>query len=534
MTTSIGYALGIGSGLDIKALVDGLAEASKAPKAALLAKREEANAAKVSRLAEISYAIDFFASSMSSLLSGGTLFSQPSVSDPTIFGATALAGARLGDLTAEMEVLQLAKTQTLESGHLANKSAPVGQGTLTLHTANGAFDVVIDESNDSLEGLAKAINDAKAGVTASIVTDANGARLVLKGGSGEAQAFTLSVPDGTNSGLERFAFGPAMTGGMTLAQAAQDAIIRLDGVEVHRGSNSFSDLIEGVKIDLARAAPGSIVTIGVTRPSAAIEQAVKDFVEIYNEMMNIIAQATASGEPGSLRNDLGVRELQRELAKIPSMQLVSQGDGPRTLAEIGVRTNRDGTLSLNASQLQAKLAEDPHGVEALFNPSQHSSDPNILIKSAMGRVKPGVYTVTDLVSAGDGTQATGKIDGQTAISSGSHIVAPSSSKAVGLILEVGAAASSVTITIDPGLAGALQVLRDGLRARSGPFAATQDRLSSESKEIAKDREALERRSETYYNQLLSSFTAMERQVSAFKATQSYLEQQVKIWTNDRR
>lgn len=536
MTSSIGYSLGIGSGLDIKALVDGLAGASRGPKDALIARREEANHAKVSTLAEMSNAIDSFATALSTLISGGTLFSQPTVSDSTLLGAAAVPGSRLGNLSAQIEVVQLAKAQTLESAPLAARTDPVGQGTLTLATGSGSFDVTIDASNDSLDGLAQAINAAKAGVTASVVTDSNGARLVLKGGTGDAQAFTLSVAAGAGSGIERFAYDPALPGGMTRAQAAQDAIVRLDGVEVRRAANSFDDLIEGVRIDLKKAAPGSTVAIGVSRPTAAIEQAVQDFVAAYNEMATMIAGATApgvAGESGPLRGDLGVREMQRRLRELPSMVLSSQETGPRTLAEIGVRTNRDGSLGVDAVKLRSMLTSDPEGVEALFNPSQRSSDPNIVIKSAVGAVRPGVYTVTDLVPSDGTTGASGWIDGKLAVSSGINIVAPAGSKALGLILGVGAAAASVTITIDPGLGGALDLLRDELRARSGPFAATEKRLAAEAKEISEDKEAHERRSERQYDQLLTTFTAMERQVSAFKATQSYLDQQIKMWTADR-
>lgn len=536
MTSSIGYALGIGSGLDIRALVDGLSDAARAPKEELIFRRESLNQARISAVAEISNAIDGFATALAGLLSGGSLYSQPTVSEPTLLAATVIPGAQLGALSHEIEVVQLAKAQTLESAVFAADTDPVGQGTLTLTTAAGSFAVTVDASNDSLGGLATAINGAGAGVTATVVTDTNGARLVLKGATGEAAAFTLSVPDGTVSGLERFAYGPAVTGGMTLAQAAQDAVVRLDGVEVRRSANSFKDLIQGVQIDLKKAAPGSTISLGVARPSAAIEQAVHDFVATYNGVMGMIAELTApgaAGEGGPLRGDLGVREMQRQLRQLPSTALVGQGTGPKTLAEIGVRTNRDGTLSVDTSRLQKMLATDPQGVEALFNPSQHSSDPNIVIKSLASKVKPGTYTATNLVPSDGVTGATGTIDGVAAISSGPNIIAPAASPAVGLILGINAAAASVTITIDPGLGGALDAIRDTLRARSGPFATTQARLSAEARDIAEDRQALEMRSEKYYNQLLSTFTAMERQVSAFKATQSYLEQQVKMWTADR-
>jgi flagellar hook-associated protein 2 len=114
---------------------------------------------------------------------------------------------------------------------------------------------------------------------------------------------------------------------------------------------------------------------------------------------------------------------------------------------------------------------------------------------------------------------------------GSNLIAPRTSAAAGLVLGVSGNVASATITIDPGLGGALQSIRDSLRASGGAFATTQKRLSDEAARISKDSEDLTIRSDKYYNQLLTSFTAMDRQVSASKATQSYLDQQVKMWTN---
>jgi flagellar hook-associated protein 2 len=534
MVGSIGFSLGIGSGLDIKSIVDGLAQAERAPKEALIKRREEANSARVSALADAAAGIDSFTSALSGLIGGGTLFSQPSVSDPNLLGAIAVPGARLSELSAQLEVMQLAKAQTLQSVSISNASAPVGQGDLTLTTAAGSFTVTIDSGNDSLSGLAAAINGKAAGVTASIVTDSTGARLVLKGATGEANAFTLSVPAGTGTGLERFAYDPAVSGGMTAAQTAQDAIVRLDGVEVRRASNSFKDLIEGVQIDLKRAAPGSTVAIGLTRPTAAIEQSLTDFVTAYNEFTKALAAQTSAGQAGTaagpLRGDLGIRELQRQLAQLPSQVLNSQGP-IRTLSEIGVSTNRDGTLTLNTARLKSVLERDPLGVEALFNPVQYSSDPAALITSPMGRTKPGSYVLTNLIPAAGGAPASGLFDGIAANANGAFLFAPSTARALGLAVEVKAAAASVTITVDPGLGGALQAIRDTVRGRTGPIAQTQDKLAAEAKDIARDRQQLEARGAAYLAKLTADFTAMERRVSAFKATQSYLEQQVKIWTS---
>jgi flagellar hook-associated protein 2 len=534
MIGSIGYSLGIGSGLDIANLVNGLAAAERAPKEALIQRREEANAAKISALAEASSAIDSFASALSSLISGGTLFTQPSVSDTSILSATTVAGSQIGNLSAQIEVVQLAKAQTLSSAGLSSSTEAVGEGELTLTTAVGSFVVTIDATNNSLEGLRDAINGKNAGVTASIVTDQGTAKLVLKGATGTANAFTLSVPDGTVSGLERFAFGPTVTGGMTEAQAAQDAIVKLDGVELRRSSNSFKDLVDGVQFDLKKAAPGTIVNLGISRPTAAIEQAVGNFVAAYNELNTLLANATApgvNGAGGPLRGDLSIRDMRRQLGQLTSTVLNSRGS-IKTLAEIGVRTNRDGSLSLSTSQLQQALQNDPQGVEALFNPTQYSSDPLLVITSPMGKVKPGTYTFTNVVPESGGVAASGEIDGIAALGSGAFLIAPPSSAAVGLAVEVKGALASATITVDPGLGGALQAIRDALRARSGPIAKSQERLSEEAKDIAEDRTKLETRSKAYYDRLLEQFTTMERQVSAFKATQSYLEQQIKAWNSD--
>lgn len=536
MTSSILTSLGAGSGIDTQALIDSLTKAVHDPKDALIAKRETANKASVSALASISSGIDSFASALTGLVAGGSLFSQPSVSDASVLTASAVAGTRLGALSAQIHVDSLALAQTLVSAPLGAATAPVGQGDLTLTTAAGSFTVTIGAGNDSLDGLAKAINATASGLKASIVSDQGQARLVLKGGTGAAQAFTLAVPAGTTSGLERFAFGAGVSAGMSAAQDAADAVLTLDGVRVTRASNSFSDLIDGVQINLKSAsAPASTVSLGVVRPTAAITQAMSDFVAAYNELHKTLADATAAatqagGNSGPLRGDLSTRALQRQLARLPTQILNSTG-GFSTLAEIGVATNRDGTLSVNATRLQSALASDPEGVEKLFNPVQYSSDPLVQVTSRIGAAAPGTYQLTDLVAAPSGGNASGKIGGLAMLASGPNLVAPAGSAAVGLVVKMLGAASSATITIDPGLGGALQAIRDAVRARSGPIAQSQQQLDKQAAAIAKDRTDMEAKVQGYHDRLVTSFAAMDKQVSAFKATQSYLTQQVAAWNN---
>ena len=529
--TSIATTLGIGSGLDTTQLVTDLAAANKAPKEALITARETANKAKVSSLAGLASGIDGFASALTTLLSGGTLYTQPSSSDPASLGVSAVAGGRIGGLSATLKIDKLALAQTIVSSPVANSSDPIGQGGMTLTTARGTFAITVDSSNDSLSGLARAINAASAGVTASVVTDSSGARLVMKGAVGAAGAFTLTADSGAPASLSAFTYDPAGTSGMTAAQTAQDASLVLDGVTVTRSSNSISDLIPGVKLDL-KAVTTSAVSIGATQPVAAMRQAVLDFVDTYNELKTTLDTATASGlnggTAGPLRSDAGIRAMVRQLGQLSSTKLVSSG-AVTSLADLGVRTGNDGKLSVDTSRLDSVLASNPDDVEAMFNPTQSSSSTLVQITSAVGKVTPGTYMLTNLVA---GPPPSGKIGDLDLIVAGSRLVAPIKSGAGGLIVQPLGDVASATITIESGLGGALQSIRDVLRGSTGPLTTLSDRLASEAKSIADDRTAMEARADAYKATLQKSFTTMDTRVTALKATQAYLEQQVKVWTND--
>ncbi len=546
--TSIISQLGYGSGLDTQTLVAQLTAAARAPKDKLIATREAANTASVSSLATVSNGIDAFSTSLKSLIAGGTLMTQPTASDDGLVGVRALTGARIGDLSAQLEVRQLAQAQSLSSAVVPSRTAGVGTGTLTLTVGTSVTPIRIGAANNSVAGLAAAINDARTGVTATVVDDAGGVRLVLKGGTGAARAFTLAAAadsdpvDGNGApappavALAGFAYDPGAAGGMTRAQEARDAIVRLDGVELSRATNSFSDAIPGVIVDLKKAAVGTTITIGTLRPSEAITAAVTDFVGAYNEMKGLIDAATKPADAdgtgaGPLRGDAGLRDMQRRLARLTATALTGGGAGPRTLSEIGVVTNRDGTLTLNAATLAKTLAADPDGVEALFNPGQRSDSPFVTVTSAFGAARPGTYRLTDLVPpVGTTAVAAGKVDGAAMLGDYTSLVAPAGSAAAGLIIRTSAAVASATVTVDLGIGGALQSIRDALRGTSGPLSATSQRLGKAAVDTGTDRKKLEQRSATYNAQLTAQFTAMEKRVSAFKATQSYIEQQVALWT----
>ena len=378
---SIINALGAGSGVDTVSLVNSLVAAQFDPKAQALSKQSDTATAQLSEVSKVKSAINDFASALNQLVTGGTLAAQPTVSNTGVLSATALPGAKLDGLSASVTVNRLATAQVASTASLGKRTDPVGTGTLTitLGTAttdgNGALtsfaagsaqpvQVTIDSSNNSLDGIAAAINAAKAGVTATVITDVDGsAKLSLKGATGAANAFTVTSND-SSLGALTVDVGQTAT---KLGAVAGNAQLSLDGVTVERATNSVSDLITGLRLDLASAQPGVPVTIGSSVPTASLSTAVSNVVDTYNQLIGELnTDLNAAG--GTLFNDSGVANLRRQLQNLTLTPLTtSTGPGaPTTLADLGVGTQRDGTLKLDTDRLSSQLANNPSAVEAIF------------------------------------------------------------------------------------------------------------------------------------------------------------------------
>ena len=379
--SSILTSLGAGSGVDTASLIASLVQAQFAAKNAALTKQDTAVTAQISSVAKIQSGITGFNTALKSLVKGGSLTTQPTTSDSSVLTASALPGAKLSGLAASVEVDRLATAQVATSATpFANRAATIGTGNLTLTfgtgtVSNGALTgftagsgtpvtIAIDSSHQTLDGIASAINAAAAGVTASIVTDADGtARLTLKGATGSSQAFTLSGDTSALSGLN-VGVGESAT---NIGSAALNAQLKLDGVAVERSSNTVKDLLDGVQLNLTGASVGKPVTLGSTTPSDGLIQAVNDVVTTYNSFLADL-KAETDAATGPLRNDYNATNLLRSLRglTLTTLSTGSAAGAPNNLASIGVSTNKDGTLSVDAAKLTAALTKSPDAVEALF------------------------------------------------------------------------------------------------------------------------------------------------------------------------
>lgn len=456
----IASSLGVGSGIDTTALVRDLVNASRQPRQEAINGRVSVNNARISALASAKGSLSTFSNALNELLKGNGYKGQPASNDLTIAAVSISGTGTPSGLPAQLDVRQLASAQTLQSVSLAASTTAAGTGSLTLTTGSGSFNIALTAPSNSLADLAAAINASESGVTASVATDTSGARLILKGATGADQAFTLAANPDADTDLARFTWN-GTTGGMSRSQTAQNAIIRIDNVEMTFASNTVTTAIPNLRIDLNKAAPGTLVTLAMNQPSATMKQLVEEYVGAYNQLRTALNSASAPGTAGSqggpLAGDAGIRDMGRRLSALTSTVL--SPDGPyTTLADLGVSTNRDGTLKLDSARLDKAIAENPAAVTEMLNPAE-----------------------------------------------------PSETR--------------------PGLAGALKSVTDYLNSADGPLATSSNAYDKLKTALQKQLDALDSSMSSYEERLTQTYTAMQTRLTALKATQSYLEQQVKVWTN---
>jgi flagellar hook-associated protein 2 len=485
-------SLGTGSGLDTKSLVDSLVTAQFAAQTAKLTTKAETLTKQISGVATLKSTVTAFSTALEALVKGGTLQTQPTVSDSSVLSASAIPGSKMAGQSSTITVGRLASAQTAASSAVRDKDGNVvtsstaalstgtSRFTLTLGTAAYASDrqsmtgftpgstaaITIDvpAANSSVSGIAAAINAKRAGITATVVTGADGAAyLSLKGATGTTQAFTLDAttdPDGT---MAQFRVMPPIDDGngnvtpgtTNLTGKAQNAQLTVDGIAVERSSNTISDLVTGVKVQLAKTS-STPITLGAERPTASITQAVSDFVDAYNEVLAVVTEQTNAVD-GPLRTDGAAKQLLKQLQGITLKSLnASAAEGaPKTLGEIGISTNRDGTLAVSSTALAAKLVSDPDAVEAMFAYSADgTSGLNAILKSLSSEVANTTY---------------------------------------------------------------------GLGASTDRYTKAQTQLTT-------DKATLTDKSDALTTRLTKQYSAMNAAVSAYKSTQAFIEQQVAIWT----
>ena len=366
---------GIGSGMDIDAMVGALVAAEKAPKEAQLTRLATATTTKISALGTLRTALSSFQTALKDL-NDVELFENRSAksSSTDLLTATASKTAQSGTYSVKIE--QLATGSKTATAALESDFTTGVAGTLTIKVGDGEGIAVDLGEGASLTQVKDALNATLegSGVTANLLTDPSTgkARLVMSStNTGEGKDVSIA----TSAGLEALAID---TGGAATAVAggvlerAQNAKFTIDGLALQSATNKVEGAIPDVALDLVSADKDKTVTITVAQDKEGVSANIKKFVTAYNNLIkttNSLTKVTKVGEDGQplaggLVGDSSVRSI---LSGVQS-ELTSVGgsDGVRMLSDLGITTQKDGTLAVDDKKLDTALEKNFSAVGGFF------------------------------------------------------------------------------------------------------------------------------------------------------------------------
>ncbi|PPV07452.1 flagellar protein [Xanthomonas bromi] len=340
------------SGLDIPTVVSTLVSRQRDPEQARINKAGTAATTQLSAISQIKSSMTTLKSALDKVVSSAdTNAYKATVPTDAGFTATTTSSAAPGNYS--VEVVSLATSQKLASGAFT-ADATVGSGTLTIGYGDNSVTVDIS-GTDKLTDIAAAINKAAGGkgVTASVVTANDGQHLVFNAvDPGTKGALTISASDPSLSSLT---FGAGVTGGMTQQVAAADALVRVDGFERTSSSNTISDIVPGVVLNLTKAAEGTKFNLGIAADTSGLKGNLTAFAAAYNTANTLLAKSSAydtvTKTASALTGDALVRGLQQQLRGQVSGNV-------NELKSLGLTIDKDGVMSFDGAKFDTAIASD--------------------------------------------------------------------------------------------------------------------------------------------------------------------------------
>jgi len=347
--------LGLNQGLNVQQTVATLVAAAQATEQPLL-DQQKLLSSQQSALNNINNLLNTLQTAVQALQDpvGALAATSAASSDASVLTAATTTGATVG--THSVTVNSLATTSSYDTNALASDSTTFATGQFTIQVGSGSpVTVTVDSTNNTLSGLASYINSQNYGVTASVITDANGSRLALVSNNPGAPGDL--VISGNTTGLT---FNKTATG--------SNASLTVDGVSINSTSNTVSGVIPDVTLTLTGTSANP-VTVTIAPDAARVSDAINNFVSAYNAVIQAInSQLTytqgASQQP-PLIADAGLAQVQQELYNDINYTITGN-NGITSLASLGVMLQSDGTLSVDSSTLNAAISGNSSAVQNFF------------------------------------------------------------------------------------------------------------------------------------------------------------------------
>jgi flagellar hook-associated protein 2 len=364
-----------GSSIDVRSLVSQLVAAERKPLDDQVARATSKVTTQISATSALMGALSAFQNTLNNLKTTTAFSSRTTAStDADIVTATATATAAPGRYDIEVE--RLASAQQISSAvpFAQGSTQVVGTGTLTLSLGATSFTVNIGSTNNTLADIRNAINSAadNPGINASIINASDGAHLVLTSTKTGAANPIQVTQSGTLSQLE---YSSGNQANYTQLRGAEDALVTVAGqYQATSATNVVEGVIDGVSLNLVSAEPGTTVSVDVLFDKKAAKDKITAFVAGYNSLRGMLTRLggydSASKTAGPMLGDALLSGIDAEIRRTLSTPVEAAGDVVQTLASIGITTQKDGTLSVEAAKLDSALANNFDAVSRLFGTAE--------------------------------------------------------------------------------------------------------------------------------------------------------------------
>ena len=536
MATDYLSALNIGSGLNTTEIIDSLVNAERAPREKVINTAKEEKTVSISALGQVktelsglNASLDVIGSvsGLAEIQSGSSV--QVEITDSNL--ATAFRH--------QIEVDNLAAAQTLVFSGFTSREQALGAGSLTI--SFGAWDadtgvftadpdqsdsaITITDGQDSLAEIMAAINSADIGATASIIDTGDGNfNLMLRSETGASNALRVTASETTPgsglAGLDYTSYDATKE-----VVAASDASFTLDGVTVTRQTNDIDDLFAGMKITLSQTT-SSAETIGARWDSATALAAINVLVESVNGFRTTLTELSQRGrdgvEGGPLAGDPLSRSILSRVRSFTTQPIEGYGEDPVYLANFGLRTELDGSITLDEDVFTAAFEADPSSFNAIIKNSITTSEPGITVSVVGDNWTGGNYAL----SIDDNGDAAIDDDAMTVVSGVYRI---SEGNANGLRLDVPDGVTSATIYMGRSMVSQLQQYIDTMLARNNDIDNVIDRYNSDISDYDDKLSALDNRMTSLRERYVTQFSAMESLVASLKKTEEGLNNMMDSW-----
>lgn len=262
-----------------------------------------------------------------------------------------------------LEVLKLpVNAGTMTNGFPDRDRTQVGVGYLHFDTPEGEQEIYINDSNNTLSGIVKAVNDANIGIQANVITDSDDSDYPHKiifsskdyGDENNVTFPTVYLLDGDHD----FYFDKQ--------RSAENGKIKLNGFEVEVNSRELNDIVPGVNLRLLSAEPGKEVSVSVSEDFEAIKGKMDEFVSSLNGVLGFIQQQNTMDENTDTTKTLGgdsmLRSIEMRMRSLLQTGSYSTATGVNRLSQLGVEFNRNGTLDFDKDKFNKVLQAQPHEV----------------------------------------------------------------------------------------------------------------------------------------------------------------------------